>query len=48
MSIGATKYVKGHRVKLQSDLTYEQTKWLAGPAADANRFMFRFQIEVGI
>lgn len=46
--IGATKYIRGHRLKIQSDLTYEHNTWLTGPNPDKDFWMLRFQIEVGI
>lgn len=47
-TIGVTKYVRGHRLKLQSDLTYEENTWLAGSNANHNNWQLRFQIEAGI
>ncbi len=47
-AIGATKYIRGHRLKIQSDLTYEHNSWLSGPNPDKDFWMLRFQIEVGI
>lgn len=47
-TIGLTKYLRGHRVKLQSDFTLEQNDWLQGPLPSADNFQWRFQIEVGI
>ena len=47
-AIGATKYIRGHRLKIQSDLTYEHNSWLSGPNPDQDFWMLRFQIEVGI
>jgi phosphate-selective porin OprO and OprP len=47
-AIGATKYIRGHRLKIQSDLTYEHNTWLSGPNPDKDFWMLRFQIEVGI
>jgi phosphate-selective porin OprO and OprP len=47
-TIGASKYIRGHRLKLQTDLTYEQNSWLQGPAPDHNNWQLRFQIEAGI
>jgi phosphate-selective porin OprO and OprP len=46
---GLTKYIRGHRLKLQSDLTYE----LLQPhteitGLDRNNFILRFQVELGI
>jgi len=47
-TVGVNKYFKGHRVKLQTDLTYQQDQ-LANNHAFAHDFwIFRFQIEVGI
>jgi hypothetical protein len=46
-TIGGTRYVKGHRVKLQADLTYETRDGFASMAASSN-IQARFQIEVGI
>jgi phosphate-selective porin OprO/OprP len=47
-TVGVTKYIRGHRLKLQSDLTYEENTWLAGSAANHNNWQLRFQIEAGI
>lgn len=47
-TLGVNKYIKGHRVKLQTDLTYEQNKWLQGAKPDTDNWQLRFQIEVGI
>jgi len=47
-TIGATKYLRGHRVKLQSDLTYEKREWLMGTANNTDNLQVRFQIEIGI
>jgi phosphate-selective porin OprO and OprP len=47
-AVGATKYIRGHRLKIQSDLTYEHNSWLSGPNPDKDFWMLRFQIEVGI
>ncbi len=47
-TVGVTKYIRGHRLKLQSDLTYETNSWLIGPTPDRNNWQLRFQIEVGI
>lgn len=45
---GATKYLKGHRVKFQADLTYETRTWLQGPNQNADNWQLRFQVEAGI
>ena len=47
-TIGATKYLKGHRVKLQTEFTLEQDKWPLPENPDREYFIMRFQIEVGI
>ncbi|KEO75865.1 hypothetical protein EL17_22865 [Anditalea andensis] len=48
-TLGVTKYLKGHRVKIQSDLTYENR--IFDPAAgrlNNNNWQLRFQVELGI
>jgi hypothetical protein len=47
-TLGATKYIRGHRLKLQADVTYEQNHWLQGNNTDLNRWQLRLQIEAGI
>lgn len=47
-TLGLNKYVRGHRVKLQGDITFEQNKWLQQTKADNQNWQFRFQIEAGI
>ncbi len=47
-TLGATKYIRGHRLKLQADVTYEQNHWLQDTNTDLNRWQFRLQIEAGI
>lgn len=47
-SIGINKYLKGHRVKLQTELTYGENSWPLPENPDTEYFLFRFQIEVGI
>jgi phosphate-selective porin OprO and OprP len=47
-TLGATKYLRGHRVKLQTEFTYAKDTWLAGLEEDHDYFIIRFQIEVGI
>ena len=47
-TVGVTKYIRGHRLKLQSDLTYEENTWLVGSNANHNNWQLRFQIEAGI
>jgi phosphate-selective porin OprO and OprP len=46
-TVGGSKYLRGHRLKLQADLTYEQRQeTLRNPAR--NGWMLRFQVEIGI
>jgi phosphate-selective porin OprO/OprP len=47
-TVGASKYIRGHRLKLQTDLTYEQNTSLEGPVPEINNWQLRFQIEAGI
>ncbi len=47
-TMGVTKYIRGHRLKIQSDLTYEHNIWLSEISPDRNNWQLRFQIEVGI
>lgn len=47
-SLGANKYIRGHRVKLQTDVTLEKGKWLEGATLNVDSWIVRFQIEVGI
>lgn len=47
-TLGATKYLRGHRVKLQTEFTYAKDTWLQATGDDHDYFIIRFQIEVGI
>jgi phosphate-selective porin OprO and OprP len=47
-TLGATKYLRGHRVKLQTEFTYAVDSWLKGPEPDHDYFIIRFQVELGI
>ncbi|MBX2899363.1 MAG: porin [Cyclobacteriaceae bacterium] len=47
-TMGLNKYIRGHRVKLQGDITYEQNTWLQQTKPDTNNWQVRFQIEAGI
>ncbi|WP_127122514.1 porin [Chryseotalea sanaruensis] len=47
-TIGTTKYMKGHRVKLQCDVTLEHRKWLSDIQPDSKNWQVRFQVEAGI
>lgn len=46
-TVGATKYLRGHRVKLQTEFTYAKDTWLK-TLEERDYFIIRFQIEVGI
>jgi len=47
-TLGATKYLRGHRVKLQTEFTYAKDTWLQETEDDHDYFIIRFQVEVGI
>lgn len=49
-TIGATKYLRGHRVKFQLDWTYQESDWLGAETTepDSDAWQIRFQIEAGI
>ncbi|HMG92479.1 MAG TPA: porin [Chryseolinea sp.] len=47
-TIGLNKYIKGHRIKLQSDFTYEMDRLDEVNATVKDFWICRFQIEVGI
>jgi phosphate-selective porin OprO/OprP len=47
-TLGLTQYLKGHRVKLQTEFTLEEDTWPMPENPDKEFFIFRFQIEVGI
>lgn len=47
-TIGLNHYLKGHRLKLQGDVTYEKNYWLSSSGTNINRWQVRFQIEAGI
>ena len=44
-TIGVTKYLIGHTLKIQADASYNYKKMAADP--DYNRWEFRFQVELG-
>lgn len=46
-TLGLNKYLKGHRVKLQSDVTLERSH-SAGSSTVGQAWIFRFQVEAGI
>ncbi len=47
-TLGATKYLRGHRVKLQTEVTYEMREWLNQNNPNTSSWLWRFQIEAGI
>jgi len=47
-TIGASKYIKGHRLKLQTDASYLKSSWLQNTRSDTDSWQWRFQIELGI
>lgn len=47
-TLGTTKYIKGHRVKLQADVTLEEQIWLTKVNANSMNWQVRFQMEAGI
>lgn len=46
-TLGVTKYLKGHRVKIQNDITWEQIQLKGSPTVDG-AWIYRFQVELGI
>jgi len=50
ITLGGTKYLRGHRVKFQVDFTYSRNHWLndENTLSDFDFWQFRFQIEAGI
>jgi hypothetical protein len=49
-TLGATKYLRGHRVKFQIDWTYQHSEWLGveNTQPDSDAWQVRFQVEAGI
>jgi phosphate-selective porin OprO and OprP len=47
-TLGLNKYLRGHRVKLQTEFTYELRSWMNNTAPDMDSWLWRFQIEAGI
>lgn len=47
-TIGLNKYLKGHRVKLQTDVTLQYLNSYQNGSQDKRQLITRFQIEVGI
>jgi phosphate-selective porin OprO and OprP len=45
-TLAASKYLRRHRFKLQSDLTYQKNTWLISTVATDN-ILLRFQVEFG-
>jgi hypothetical protein len=47
-TIGLSKYLKGHRLKLQTDITYENRFSPSALLPAGSFWMWRIQVEVGI
>lgn len=47
-TIGTTKYIRGHRVKLQGDVTLETKEWLTNTTPASKNWQVRLQVEAGI
>ena len=47
-TVGVNRYIRGHRLKLQGDVTYEKNYWLVSSGSNLNRWQLRFQVEAGI
>jgi len=47
-TVGINHYLRGHRVKLQTDLTFEENVWLQNALLPTRNWQLRFQVEVGI
>jgi phosphate-selective porin OprO/OprP len=47
-TLGINKYLKGHRVKLQTEFTFQQFSWIQNINPVAENFLMRFQVEIGI
>jgi phosphate-selective porin OprO/OprP len=47
-TLGLSKYIKGHRVKLQTDVTLENRFWQFANNPSSKNWQVRFQVEMGI
>lgn len=47
-TLGINKYLRGHRLKLQTEFTFQQFDWIENINPDTENFLMRFQIEIGI
>ena len=45
-TLGLTRYIIGHSLKVQTDISYEFRTWAASP--DYDRWQIGFQLELGI
>ncbi|HAC23315.1 MAG TPA: porin [Cytophagales bacterium] len=48
VTLGVNKYLRGHRVKLQTEFTYETFTWLQATRPNSDGWIWRFQVEAGI
>ena len=47
-SLGASKYIRGHRLKIQTDITFQDKIAIQEGPLDSQSWQVRFQIEAGI
>jgi hypothetical protein len=47
-TLGASKYIRGHRLKVQTDITFQENTALQSGVAAQDAWQLRFQIEAGI
>ncbi len=47
-TLGGSYYLRGHRVKLQTDLTFEDNTWILNFYPNRQNWQLRFQVEIGI
>lgn len=48
ITLGANKYLRGHRLKIQVDTTWQEDIWSDSGAENNDYWQFRFQVELGI
>ena len=47
-TIGVTKFIKGHRLKVQSDISYQDRPQISSNQIIFDNWQIRFQVEIGI
>lgn len=47
-TLGVNKYLRGHRLKIQADATWQDDAWQEAGHLDTDFWQFRFQVELGI